>query len=122
MITAHLEAARHVYGYLFMSVRQPSERALEERQGQVRDYYNFAVQQAVRTLFMDLKQQLANRREPVRAEGTFPVGRWAVTVRSDESLAGDAALPDDLVPAPTLTFQGCATSTAAMASARHLLP
>src|SRR5690606_22387523 len=45
-IDAWLEAARHAYAYLFFSGRAPGERAFEDRQTQVRDYYNYAVQRA----------------------------------------------------------------------------
>jgi hypothetical protein len=100
VIAAYLEAARHAYAYLFWSERRPGQRALEERQGQVRDYYNFAVQQAVRALFSALKQQ----RGATPPAGSYPAGRWRITVRADQGIAGNRALPDDLVPAPTLTF------------------
>ncbi len=47
VLNAYLESARHAYAYLFLTQRSPSQRALEDRQTQVRDYYNFAVQQTV---------------------------------------------------------------------------
>ncbi|MGQ7864009.1 hypothetical protein ACUN0G_32740 [Pseudomonas sp. 32A] len=48
---AFLESARYAYAYLFMTARTPGQRALEDRQSQVRDYYNFSVQQALSELF-----------------------------------------------------------------------
>jgi pimeloyl-ACP methyl ester carboxylesterase len=42
---AYLEVARHAYAYLFFTERTAPERAFEDRQTQVRDYYNYAVQQ-----------------------------------------------------------------------------
>ena len=40
-IYAWIEVARHTYAYLFFSERSPGERAFEDRQIQVRDYYNW---------------------------------------------------------------------------------
>ena len=48
---AYLEAARFAYAYLFHSERPMSMRTLEERPTQVRDYYNFSVQQALSKIF-----------------------------------------------------------------------
>ena len=56
-LSAWLETARYAYAYLFFSERAPSERAFEDRQTQVRDYYNYAVQQAVSALFVRFQQQ-----------------------------------------------------------------
>jgi hypothetical protein len=50
-IDAWLESARHAYAYLFFTARNPRDRAFEDRQTQVRDYYNYAVQQAITGLF-----------------------------------------------------------------------
>lgn len=46
-----MEAARYAYAYLFFTPRSPGERAFEDRQTQVRDWYNYAVQQAIEHLF-----------------------------------------------------------------------
>ena len=40
--SAWIETARHTYAYLFFTRRSPGERAFEERQTQVRDWYNYA--------------------------------------------------------------------------------
>ena len=45
-LDAWLEAARYAYAYLFYSGRSPSDRAFEDRQTQVRDYYNYAAEKA----------------------------------------------------------------------------
>ncbi len=50
-VQAWLEAARHAWAYFFFTERKPSDRAFEDRQIQVRDYYNHAVQQAVTGMF-----------------------------------------------------------------------
>ena len=51
LLDAYLQSARYAYAYLFHSPRPPAERAFEDRQTQVRDYYNYAVQQSVTRLF-----------------------------------------------------------------------
>jgi hypothetical protein len=40
VIQAWLEVARYAYAYLFFTTRSPDERAFEDRQTQVKDYYN----------------------------------------------------------------------------------
>lgn len=99
-LEAWLETARHAYAYLFFSERQAGERAFEDRQTQVRDYYNLAVQQAAAILF--------RRRggAPIGDEG-IAVGAW--TLRSDLSNIRPAASlgpPQELIPASSLAFTG----------------
>ena len=50
-LDAWLEAARYAYAYLFFSGRTPSDRAFEDRQTQVRDYYNYAAEQTASVVF-----------------------------------------------------------------------
>jgi hypothetical protein len=50
-------SARHAYAYLFFTARKPRDRAFEDRQTQVRDYYNYAVQQAITGLFSRYRQE-----------------------------------------------------------------
>lgn len=57
-LSAYLESAKHAYAYLFFTSRTPDLRALEDRQAQVRDYYNFSTQQAVVGLFNRYRDQL----------------------------------------------------------------
>jgi len=47
-----LRAARFAYAFLFLGQRSAGERAFEDRQTQVRDYYNYAVQEITRALFV----------------------------------------------------------------------
>lgn len=102
-IDAWLEAARHAYAYLFFTPRKPAERAFEDRQTQVRDYYNYAVQQAVTGLF-DYSQ--AAQMTAIDQQ-LLPWGRWQL--RPDLSgvwLPTDTAMPRELLPASSLTFKG----------------
>jgi pimeloyl-ACP methyl ester carboxylesterase len=107
VVNAYLEAARHAYAYLFVTSRSPEQRALEERQGQVRDYYNFAVQQAVTHLFQAARQAGPSAQQ-VRSDGTFSLvsGTWRISGSMEDGLARPTGLPISLGPAASLTFAG----------------
>lgn len=93
-LEAWLEAARHAYAYLFFTTRAPSERAFENRQTQVRDYYNYAVQQVVERLFVRAQQAGAS------APAATTVGRWRVNVDlAAYRLPGDGNTPRALFAA-----------------------
>ena len=98
-VQAWLEAARHAWAYLFFTQRKPSDRAFEDRQVQVRDYYNHAVQQAVTGLFA-LRGETA-------PSAPITLGSWHLT--SDFSgvwLPANKNIPNELVPATSLRFSG----------------
>lgn len=101
-LDAWLEAARHAYAYLFFTGRDPGERAFEDRQTQVRDYYNHAVQQGAIGLF-----QRSNG-DPVAEPGHVArVGEWAITTDlSGIPPATGLAMPKELLPAASLGFAG----------------
>lgn len=101
LLDAYLQTARAAYAYLFFTPRSPSDRAFEDRQTQVRDYYNYAVQQAVTRLFEQY------RGHPPEPGATVSAGPWQVLGEMSEvKLAHGLRLPLELVPASTLTFQG----------------
>ncbi len=105
-LNAWLQSARHAYAYLFFSNRTASERALEDRQTQVRDYYNYAVQQAVTRLFDDKQQDLRNSLDRF---GSFHIqaGDWNISGKlKNLRPSQDQQLPQQLVPAASLTFKG----------------
>ncbi|MCT8175945.1 esterase/lipase family protein [Variovorax sp. CY25R-8] len=100
-IEAWLESARHAYAYLFFTVRKPRDRAFEDRQTQVRDYYNYAVQQAITGLYRGARRNGAAQPQVPR------VGDWRIEADvSGLRLPADAPLPDELIPAASLTFSG----------------
>jgi pimeloyl-ACP methyl ester carboxylesterase len=106
-IEAWLETARHAYAYLFFTARKPRDRAFEDRQTQVRDYYNYAVQQAITGLYRTY--QRAGPGAPTNgAPPQVPqVGKWRIgTDVTALRLPANAALPDELIPAASLTFSG----------------
>ncbi|MBB5885506.1 alpha/beta fold hydrolase [Xanthomonas sp. LMG 8992] len=100
-----LQTARYAYAYLFFSERTPSERAFEERQTQVRDYYNYAVQQAVTALFARYR-----RHPPATHDADAPIATladWTVTL--DASGMGslqDMPMPEAMLAASGLRFDG----------------
>lgn len=100
-IEAWLESARHAYAYLFFTARKPRDRAFEDRQTQVRDYYNYAVQQAITGLYRGARRKGAAQPQVPR------VGDWRIEADvSGLRLPADAPLPDELIPAASLTFSG----------------
>ncbi|MDA7414913.1 alpha/beta fold hydrolase [Xenophilus arseniciresistens] len=109
VLDAWIETARHAYAYLFHTARRPGERAFEDRQTQVRDYYNYAAQQAVSRLFLlyrgDVQAQAAPA--PQDPQALTRIGRWQIRGETVEmpALPG-AGLPQELVPAASLRFTG----------------
>jgi pimeloyl-ACP methyl ester carboxylesterase len=103
-ISAWLDAARYAYAYLFFTARAPADRAFEDRQTQVRDYYNLAVQQAVSGLFARNYQQPVSG--PMDGLLSAPTG-WAITLDT-RSLSGDneTVRPQAILPASSLRFEG----------------
>lgn len=105
-LNAWLQASRYAYAYLFFSERPATERALEDRQTQVRDYYNYAVQQAVMALFAKQQHTFA---EHLEGEGNFFVqsGLWLIYGQLGKvKLTRNQYLPNELIPASSLTFEG----------------
>lgn len=98
-IAAWIEAARHAWAYLFFTQRPASARAFEDRQVQVRDYYNYAVQQAATGLFV-LRRE-AGEQTPKQ------LGVWQLSTDfSGLWLPAHQPSPLELVPATALRFSG----------------
>ncbi|HUH90980.1 MAG TPA: alpha/beta hydrolase [Lysobacter sp.] len=103
-LTAWLEAARNAYAYLFFTQRSPGERVFEDRQTQVRDYYNYAVQEVATQLFVRWKMDGGKALGPGVAT---TVGDWQVVIDSEGlRLPGDITQVETMVPASTLRFVG----------------
>jgi len=100
-----LETARHAYAYLFFSERSPGQRAFENRQIQVRDYYNYATQQAGTLLFETMSSR---HREAASPAGTgIQHQGWNIQVAlASVRMPDGVELPKALVPAGSLSFQG----------------
>lgn len=97
-----METMRYAYAYLFYTRRAPGERAFEDRQTQVRDWYNYAAQQAVAQLFGARETKPGIQAQDSRVR----FGEWTLRVESKARLPGDASVPAELLPASTLAFGG----------------
>lgn len=106
ILNAYLETARYAYAYLFLTKRTPNMRALEDRQTQVRDYYNFAVQQTLIAMFEYYRKHPTTDVDHER-DTHLRSGNWNVTIRTEDvRLADKRNLPEDLIPASLLSFAG----------------
>lgn len=102
---AWLETARHAYAYLFFTARRPGERAFEDRQTQVRDYYNYATQQTITRLFKTARADRQAHRPTDPLETA--VAGWQISSHIDAlGLPADSPLPDELLAASSLKFTG----------------
>ena len=97
-----LETARYAYAYLFFTERKPGERAFEDRQTQVRDYYNYAIQQAITYVY---RQHLkTGQTDPAKAP---VISGWETkTDLSALDTPSDSKLPVEMIPAQSLSFSG----------------
>lgn len=103
---AWLEAARHAYAYLFFSGRSPAQRALEDRQLQVRDYYNTAVEQVTAVLFERAREQAANGGSGTQLQ--LAEQGWIITARYDQ--LGLRSVPRAMMAASSISFAGLRSS------------
>ncbi|XOT95033.1 alpha/beta hydrolase, partial [Alcaligenes pakistanensis] len=72
LFDAYLQSARYAYAYLFFTDRRPGDRAFEDRQTQVRDYYNYSVQQATMLLFAKYHDT------SFAFQKTIEIGQWRI--------------------------------------------
>ncbi|MHA3903972.1 esterase/lipase family protein [Castellaniella sp. WN] len=103
-LDTYLQAARYAYAYLFRTARPPALRAFEDRQTQVRDYYNYATQQASLKAY---RHYLEHPAESLRGGAVLRTSDWRLRIRNaDLRLPEGERLPNELIPASTLTFRG----------------
>lgn len=104
ILNAYLESARHAWAYLFYTDRSINLRALEDRQTQVRDYYNFSTQSAVETLF-DRYRKLP---QDEKAAFSIEAAGWRIEVDNSTLksfiVEGEKALA--VTADTTVTFKG----------------
>ncbi|WP_022973983.1 esterase/lipase family protein [Xanthomonas maliensis] len=103
-LDAWLRSARYAYAYLFFSERAPNERAFEDRQTQIRDYYNYATERIVAAVF----QRLPTRAAGLGGAAALPApAPWRITLQT-AALGPPAQLPKPqaLLPATSLRFGG----------------
>jgi pimeloyl-ACP methyl ester carboxylesterase len=87
-VDRYIRAARFSYAYLFFTARDPGQRAFEDRQTQVRDFYSFATERVTSLLFAGAEQPNIRLGE-VRVR--LPAGQ---------------IVPKELIPASRLAFDG----------------
>lgn len=99
-----LKTARYAYAFLFLGQRTAGERAFKDRQTQIRDYYNYAVQELAGALFLRSTSETNHgNRDP---ENQF-IAAWTVHIDLRE-----VRLPEgirelsEVIPASRLSFAG----------------
>lgn len=107
-LQAWMETVRHAWAYLFFTGRAPGERAFEDRQTQVRDWYNYAVQEASTLLFEENMVDLAEGADSADVlAGSMQRAGWTFHVNLDHvRLADNGGPPRELLPAASLSFTG----------------
>ncbi len=103
-LDAWLRVARHSYAYLFFTNRQPGLRAFEDRQTQVRDYYNLASQEVAQRLFQRIR---VSGGDVVPIDHPLQEDGWSIRIEiTGLQLRGSTTLPRDLIPVSSLAFAG----------------
>lgn len=99
-LDAYLQSAQLAYAYLFLTPRTVGQRALETRQSQVSEFYNYAVQRSVSYLVASLPDSKSAWRS-VNAAG------WTIQrPKSDVHFGPEESEPARLLPAAGLSFKG----------------
>lgn len=102
---AWLDVARYAYGYLFLSERAPSARAFEERQNQIRDYYNRAAQHI--GIALTERASPAGQSSGRQGDHVVEVGGWSIAVVMDAlSEQARSVSAVRMVPSAGLRFKG----------------
>ncbi|MDM0044438.1 alpha/beta fold hydrolase [Variovorax dokdonensis] len=101
VLDAWIECARHAWAYLFFTERQPAQRAFEEQQMQVRDYYNYAVQRTVERLFLYHAKEAAASNGAPRM-----VSQWQLSIDAGPLVQKEQGAPQHLFAASALRFDG----------------
>ena len=99
-----LKTARYAYAFLFFGQRTAGERAFEDRQTQVRDYYNYAVQELAGALFLrGTSEANTSHRDPAKQ---FIAG-WTVHIDLREVRLPEGVRElSEVIPASGLSFAG----------------
>ncbi|QGZ58923.1 esterase/lipase family protein [Paraburkholderia acidiphila] len=101
---AWLKTARYAYAFLFLGQRTAGERAFEDRQTQVRDYYNYAVQELAGALFLrGAHETNTGNRDPAKQ---FIAG-WTIHIDLREVRLPEGVRElSEVIPAAGLSFAG----------------
>ena len=105
-IADYLEVAQYAYAYLFRGEHTPAQRALEDRQATVRDFYHHAVEQLAVRLFERRKKEQPLVELPELRESR-QVGSWNLTLeRMELRLSAGAARLSEIVPTSRMSIEG----------------
>ena len=96
---AWLETIRYAYAYLFFGDHTPGERAFEDRQTQVRDWYNYAVERAATGMF-EVRQQMSTQ---LPAQTRWNIAGWELQL---DMRSARLPVPAELLPVSSLSFRG----------------
>ncbi|MCI2810251.1 esterase/lipase family protein [Eoetvoesiella caeni] len=96
---AWLETIRYAYAYLFLGDHTPGERAFEDRQTQVRDWYNYAVERAATGMF-EVRQQMSTQ---LPAQTRWNIAGWELQL---DMRSARLPVPAELLPVSSLSFRG----------------
>lgn len=102
-LDAYLEAARASYAYLFYTARAPGERALEDRQRQVRDFYNYATE---RVAALYIAEKLAEGRAGTARDPLLRTESWLIRLGFNDVRLPQGRPFRELVAASRLSFGG----------------
>ena len=106
IIAAYLEVARYAYAYLFRGEQTPAQRALEDRQAAVRNYYDRAVERVAVLIFERERRSNVARRLPQPGESR-QVGDWTLTLDKIElRLPAGVTRLDEIVPTSRMNIEG----------------
>ncbi|MBQ8828490.1 MAG: alpha/beta hydrolase [Burkholderiaceae bacterium] len=104
-IDSFLQSARYAYAYLFYTNRNLSERALEDRQTQVRDYYNFSTEKTIELLYESKQNGIRLKNDKA---SYISVLDWKIYINEKHlpslDLHNDSI--KNVIPDTTLTFDG----------------
>ncbi len=102
--TSWLKTARYAYAFLFLGHRTAGERAFEDRQTQVRDYYNYAVQELAVALFLRGTSGIASGN---RDSGKQFIAGWTIHIDLQAVRLPEGVRElSEVIPAAGLSFAG----------------
>lgn len=98
---ALLHSIRHAYGYLFFSNRPAQARLFDNRQVQVRDFYNFAVSRFIQNGYQHYQDSQSQVLSPsLQFDGN------TLYLNPKSKLLSQTQLPEQLIAADDLGFKG----------------
>ena len=105
-LDAWMGVARESYAYLFFTERTAGQRSFVDRQIQIRDYYNLAVQETS-VLIFDAVSHGAKMEQIDAVHTVVRLGRWTFHVRTSNANSDlENWNVHELIPASSMAFKG----------------